>query len=54
MGGGIPFTDIHYFATIKQIDDFEEFHYIIRKLDAVISKHRDKHGNSSSDNSGNK
>jgi len=45
--GYIPFTDIANFATIKGIDDFEEFLFIIRKIDALVVKHREKDGNTS-------
>jgi len=40
--GPISFTDIYNFATIKQIDDFDEFLYLMRRLDNIIIDHRDK------------
>ena len=50
-GGPIPFTDIHKFATIKEIEDFDEFLYIIRRLDITIIKLREKeNGNTNSNN----
>lgn len=39
----IPFTAIHEFATIKsEIDDFEEFYYLMRRLDKVYIDWADK------------
>lgn len=48
--GPISFTDIHNFATIKEIEDFDEFHYLMRKLDKVIVKHRDKKNGTNNSN----
>jgi len=44
--GPISFTDIYNFANIIDIEDFDEFLYLMRKLDRIIIEHRDKkHGN---------
>jgi|DEB0MinimDraft_6_1074348.scaffolds.fasta_scaffold207843_2 hypothetical protein len=51
--GPIPFTDIHNFATIKGIQDFDEFLYLVRKLDDIIIKHRDKDNGPSKANKSN-
>jgi len=38
----IPFTSIAEFATIYNVDDFEEFLYLMRRLDSVFIEHHDK------------
>lgn len=38
----ISFTDIHLFANIKGVDDFDEFHYLMRKLDTEYIKIREE------------
>lgn len=36
--GGIPFEAIDRYAARYEVDDFERFHYLIAKLDAVYVK----------------
>jgi len=52
MGDGpISFTTIHNFANIKEIKDFDEFHYIMRQLDNCYLKNREsKDGDSNKNN----
>ena len=50
--GPIPFTDIYNFATIKGVQDFEEYLYIIRRLDQVYIKLREKDANGRKDHKG--
>jgi len=38
----IPFTSISEFATIYDIDDFDDFLYLMRKLDNVYLEHHGK------------
>lgn len=38
----ISFTDMHLFATIKEeIEDFEEFNYLMRRMDKVYLDFRE-------------
>lgn len=43
----IPFTDIHKFAKIYEYDDFEEFHYLMRRLDNHYLSVKGKKNNAS-------
>lgn len=36
----ISFTDIHNFAKIKEIEDFDEFLYLMRQLDSCYMDHQ--------------
>ena len=40
--GPISFLTMHQYAQVKNIDDFEEFSYIMRKLDDVYLGHQSK------------
>jgi hypothetical protein len=43
MGEGpIPFTAIIQFATLYEVDDIEDFNYVIRKMDNAYLKFKDK------------
>jgi len=48
----ISFTDIHYFARIKEVDDFNDFLYLIRRLDYKYLE-KSKNDSASSDNKSN-
>lgn len=49
----IPFTAIYNFANIKEIENFDEFLYIIRLLDNTVIQHREKQNdNANKNNSG--
>jgi len=49
----ISFTDIHNFATIKEIEDFDEFHYLMRTLDSCYLKIKERKDGSSNSNKSN-
>ena len=46
----ISFTDIYNFATIKGISDFDDFLYLMRRLDHIIINYRDKKNDNSNKN----
>ena len=40
--GPIPFTSIFEYSKIYDVGDFDEFLYVIRKMDNVVMKSKDK------------
>lgn len=46
----ISFTDIYNFAMIKEIEEFDDFLYLMRRLDNIIMKYRDKKNDNSNKN----
>ena len=55
MGDGpIPFTAIVEYSNIVEIEDFDEFLYIIRRLDSVILKRRSQNAQKSNTKNNNK
>ena len=42
--GAIPFTAVVEYSTIMEVEDFDEFLYVIRRIDDLIMKRRANDG----------
>jgi hypothetical protein len=48
--GPIPFTSIVEYARVYEIDDFEDFHYVIRRMDDAFLDLESKKSEKKSEN----